>query len=108
MSLFVSPTPKSLCPPMASTRPSDKTTAALQNMLVKLFGIAVNVPDVGLHSSAEVPPLDGAPSQDMTSPLRVTTILMATIGHENGAVHTPTNEGSFVLETVTDTAEEVV
>src|SRR5882672_6488998 len=109
MSAFASPTPKSLCPPIANTRPSDRTTAALQNILVRLFGIEVNRPVVGLQSRAEVPPFDGGPSQDMTSPARVTTMLIATMGQLNGALQAPTKAGSVVfVTTVTLTGEEVV
>src|SRR5687767_10986131 len=50
ISVLRTPIPQSACPPIARTRPSASTTAALQNILVRLFGIAVNVPVAGFQS----------------------------------------------------------
>src|SRR3954447_2191821 len=108
MSALRTPTPQSACPPNAKIRPSGSATAALQNILVTLLGTEVKFPVLGFQRSADVPPFDGGPSQERTFPSRVTTILIATIGQLNGAVHEPTNAGSFVLSTVTVTGEDVV
>src|SRR5262249_39073410 len=48
-----SPTPKLACPPKANTLPSARTTAALQNMFVRLLGMGVNTFVFGSQSRAE-------------------------------------------------------
>jgi hypothetical protein len=77
-------------------------------MFVALFGIGLNAPVLGFHSCAEVPPFEGGPSQDITSPVRVTTILIATIGQLNGAVQAPLIDELLPLLTVTLTKVDVV
>src|SRR5262249_16326678 len=83
-------------------------TAALQNMFVRTLGMEVNPPVFGSQSVAEVPPFAGGPSQEITSPVRITTMLMATIGQLNGVLHAPMTAGPLVLATVTFTGAAVV
>jgi hypothetical protein len=77
-------------------------------MLVALFGTAVKVPLPGLHNCAEVPPFEGGPSQESTSPVRVTTRLIATMGQLKGVLQEPIRAGLLVFDTVTVTVDDVV
>src|SRR5262245_23579816 len=90
MSVSGIPTPLPACPPSASIRPSGNATAPLQNISDPLFCIGVNTPVVGFHNWAVVPPFDGGPSQERTSPVRVISKCTATIFQLNGAVQVPT------------------
>src|SRR5262245_52121751 len=108
MSVSGIPTPLPACPPSATIRPSGSATAPLQDMPHPLCGTGVNTPVVGFHNWAVVPPFDGGPSQERTSPVRVISKCTATIFQLNGAVQVPTTAGSLVLETVKVAGAEVV